>query len=327
MDISDCRLVPAEDMDYSGGYTGGPYVPPFHRPRGESLGVCDMNAIGIEDLSDLFQSLKSDDEDDFGGFELEYTKPARRHKRKVHSGNPQQMMLERSTSPGRVRTPHWGIVRTVPVASAGASKCGVGARGPLKSALYSRDLRPIAYSTYPNPTSTASAMAPVVSKKRPRNTFAPIAISNDPPRVVVPSAGAAPVLAANIAAAPAPTVAEQPQQVAATAPLSRAQAKQMRKNVRERERREEVNTSFEKLHSLLGLKSIGRARYDKVTVLTTAAKEIHALRHANAQQQQALAAAVQENESLRKRQRVAQPVAQPVAATWTAAPSHLPAVA
>ena len=307
-------------MDYTGGYTGGPYVPPFHRPRGESLGVCDMNAIGIEDLSDLFQSLKSDDEDDFGGFELGYTKPARGHKRKAHSENPQQMMLERSTRPVSVRTPPWEIARTAPVASAGASECGVGACGPLKSVLYSH-LRPIAYST-----PTAAVMAPVESRKRARDVAAPTVISNDPPHLVVPSASAAPVLAAKIAAAPAPTVAAAPQQ-AATPPLSRAQAKQMRKNVRERERREEVNTSFEKLHSLLGLKSIGRARYDKVTVLTTAAKEIHALRHANAQQQQALAAAVQENESLRKRQRVAQPVAQPVAATWTAAPSHLPAVA
>ena len=302
-------------MDYSGGYTGGPYVPPFHRPRGESLGVCDMNAIGIEDLSDLFQSLKSDDEDDFGGFELGYTKPARGHKRKAHSENPQQMMLERSTRPVSVRTPPWEIARTAPVASAGASECGVGACGPLKSVLYSH-LRPIAYST-----PTAAVMAPVESRKRARDVAAPTVISNDPPHLVVPSASAAPVLAAKIAAAPAPTVAAAPQQ-AATPPLSRAQAKQMRKNVRERERREEVNTSFEKLHSLLGLKSIGRARYDKVTVLTTAAKEIHALRHANAQHQQALAAAVQEIESHRKRQRVAQPVA----ATWAvhSAPSHLP---
>jgi hypothetical protein len=99
----------------------------------------------------------------------------------------------------------------------------------------------------------------------------------------------------------------------------------MRKNVRERERREEVNTSFENLHSLLGLKSLTRARYDKVTVLTAAAKEIHALRHANARQQQALAVAVQEMESLRKRQRVSQPVA----ATWAerSAPSNRPGTA
>ena len=137
-------------------------------------------------------------------------------------------------------------------------------------------------------TTSTAAIAPAATRAAPAARAVAIAPLRAPQQSSQPKYVLSPaVIAAAAAAAEALSMANEEEP--SIGPDGKPIVRKQRKNMREKQRREEVSASFNALTELLDLQTTTKFKCNKVTVLTTAVAEIEALRVATAQQQREIA--------------------------------------
>ena len=137
-------------------------------------------------------------------------------------------------------------------------------------------------------TTSTAAIAPAAARAAPAARVVATAPPRAPQRSSQPKYVLSPaVIAAAAAAAEALSMANEEEP--SIGPDGKPIVRKQRKNMREKQRREEVSASFNALTELLDLQTTTKFKCNKVTVLTTAVAEIEALRVATAQQQREIA--------------------------------------